>query len=724
MAAATFIAESRGFDSADSHIYSSWWFTLLWAALTAVSIAWFIKRNIRRADIVALHLSFVIILAGALLTHLTATRGTVHLRKGEPTSTYMMQTDDGTVEGHLPFSITLKDFEIAYHSGTTEAADYTSRFTICDNGSVTDGSVSMNNIFTHGGVRLYQSSYDDDMRGSTLAINADTWGIGVTYTGYTLLFLSLVWMLIAPRGPFRRLLDSPLLRTKGIIAILLLLSAGMQADAARVLPKDVAERFGELNILYNGRICPVETFATDFTKKLYGRQSYDGNTACQVLTGFIFFGDEWSNEPIVRMKHDALRDRLELPEYCSVNTFFNKDMGGYILGPYVEEAYRGANDKFHRDAMAADDRLMMVMELRRGTLLKMFPYKSGDNVTWLAPVERLPATMRKDEMLFVTNVFGILMQDIAEDNYTEVTATIGKMLCYQQKNGGTSLPTKAQTVAERINNSIPFATILFMLNLTLGFVSLFFEMRRMINGKSAKPILRWLCPTMMILSLAALTVCEALRWIIGGRIPMSNGYETMLFVAWLVMVMSLVAARRFHIALTFGFIASGLFLLVSHISQMDPNISHIMPVLNSPLLSVHVSFIMISFALLTLTFVCGLTAIAISAIDRKHDNEEPTERLMLLSRLFLYPALDTLGIGIFVGAIWANVSWGQYWGWDPKEVWALITFMVYAAAAHTQTIPAMNHPRTYHIFMSLAFLTVLMTYFGVNYVLGGMHSYA
>ena len=231
----------------------------------------------------------------------------------------------------------------------------------------------------------------------------------------------------------------------------------------------------------------------------------------------------------------------------------------------------------------------------------------------------------------------------------------------------------------------------------------------------------------MSLSVLTLTLCLALRWVVSGKIPMANGYETMLFVAWLVMLLSLAVSRRFRIALPLGFIMSGFFLLVSHIGQMDPNISHVMPVLNSPLLSVHVSVIMLAFALLSLTFICGLTALLLHVLafrNRRAQFSEQTEALALLSRLFLYPALAALGFGIFIGAVWANVSWGKYWGWDPKEVWALITFMVYAAAAHVQSLPSMRRPMTYHVFMTLAFLTILMTYFGVNYFLGGMHSYA
>lgn len=196
---------------------------------------------------------------------------------------------------------------------------------------------------------------------------------------------------------------------------------------------------------------------------------------------------------------------------------------------------------------------------------------------------------------------------------------------------------------------------------------------------------------------------------------MSNGYETMLLTAWMVMMMSLAVCCRFRIAVPFGLILSGLFLLVSHISLMDPQITRVMPVLSSPLLAIHVSMIMAGFAMLSLTFICSLTALFTTS---------RAEHLRLMSLLFLYPALAALGLGIFIGAVWANVSWGTYWSWDPKEVWALITFMVYAIAVHGRSVPQMRSPMKYHVFMTLAFLTIIMTCFGVNYFLGGMHSYA
>ena len=737
MAAATFVEKFRGTEFVHASVYGSWWFVGLWAVLALLAVAYFVGRRVRRASVVLLHLSFAVILAGALLTHVTSWQGAVRLRVGETVSTYYENVPGGdVVERKLPFELRLESFDVKYHDGTRAEADYVSRFTITDGGATQRAEVSMNNVWKYRSVRFYQSSYDPDMRGSILALNSDPWGIPVTYAGYALLFVSLVWLLVDPKGAFRRLFKSDMMR-RGVLSVMAVCAMSQAAGAANTLPRETADRLGRLNILYNDRVCPLQTFAVDFTKKLCGSARYGDYTPEQVLAGFIFYGDEWSAEPIIRVKNGPLRDALQLPGRCSVNTFFNQVMGGYILGPYLNEYYHGHNDKFHKQVADIDDRLMMVMELRRGTLLRVFPFTSGGKTTWYSPTENITDTLVDEaHRKYMQNVFSLIYGEVLASSYGNVDKILDKMLKYQQLNGGSSLPSAAQVKAERIYNAIPFATILFMVNLTLGVVLLIIGLIRLIRPvKTDKPdrpdkaLLRAVPVVggaLLGLSLLALTACIALRWIVGGRVPMANGYETMLLMAWFVMVLALVAARRFRIALPFGFLMSGFFLLVSHINQMDPQITHIMPVLSSPLLSVHVSVIMMSFALLSLTFICGLTAIILRLVRGRNavELDGQLDSLALLSRLLLYPALTLLGVGIFVGAIWANVSWGAYWSWDAKEVWGLITLMVYAVAAHDASVHFLRRSMGYHIFMTLAFLTLVMTYFGVNYFLGGMHSYA
>lgn len=746
MAAATIVEKYQGSDFVGSHIYGAWWFTLLWALLAATAIVYFIKHRTRSWTGTALHISFVVILAGAFITHVSSERGMIHLRQGLTTNRYTvfdrhMNPHDAT----LPFNIRLDRFDVQYHAGTDAAQDYVSHFTLTDNGQKTQGKVSMNNIFSYGPMRIYQASYDSDGMGATLSTNSDPIGIPVTYTGYALLFVALIGMLIDPRGAYRQLLRHPVFKKGALFLTLLfatapastLWAAGTTDNVkAHYLPEATAEQFGRLNILYNSRICPVQTVAIDFTKKLYGARSYKGLTAEQVFTGWIFWGEEWMNEPLLKIKDGEMKSTLQLPDYVSANNFFNNDMGGYTIGPYIKEYYEGNHDKFHTQVASVDDKIQLLMDLRRGLLLKIFPNTVKGNTIWYAPTENLPKTINAEHQRFIQTIFTLLYDEAEAENYKLMDEMIGKIQKYQVKNAGTSLPTAKQTEAERTYNRIPFATILFIVCLTMGVLTFFYTIVRLcrecqleqnLDTRAGQQSLLDTVVTassriIMLATLAALTYCEYLRWTISGTLPMSNGYETMLFVAWIVLVVALIFSLRFHILLTCGFLMSGFFLLVSHISQMDPQITHIMPVLNSPLLSIHVSIIMIGFALLSLPLINGITAIIVRIINRNASTI--TLGLQQLSLLFLYPAMTALGIGIFVGAIWANVSWGEYWGWDPKEVWALITFMVYAAALHPKTLPALRRPVAFHVFMLLAFLTILMTYFGVNYILGGMHSYA
>ena len=738
MAAATIVEKSQGTDYAHAHYYGAWWFILIWAVLAALGAFYIIKRKVKCASTLALHLSFIIILAGALLTHISAKRGMIHLRIGQPTDTYMAQDEEqGMKEEKLPFSLCLQKFEAKMHDGTNAAADYSSKFTVIDGDDKSEGEVSMNNIYSHRSYRLYQSSYDEDGKGSVLAINADPYGIPVTYTGYALLFISLVWMLFDPKGGYRKLLKSPLLK-KGALMIALILSMGniqtLHAESATgnlqnaVLPKETAEKFGELHILYNDRICPVQTFALDFCKKIYGARSYQGLTAEQVLSGWVFYGNTWANEPFIKIKSGEMKTAMNLPDYASLNTFFNREMGGYTIGQYVQEYYNGQQDKFHQQAADIDGKIQIIMELREGISLKVLPYTFTKNVkatkdhsfikagttTWFSPVDKLPQAVEHQHALYIRNVFSLLNGDVKAGNTSRVNEFFVKMKKYQEVSSGNSLPTATQYKAERINNAFPFATILFMANLTLGFIALFYTIYRMTKKREIKA-LNIALPILLGVSFLALTFGLALRWIISGNIPMSNGYESMLTVAWFVMLISILMQLRIRIVMVFGFLISGFFLLVSHINQMDPAIGQMMPVLNSPLLSIHVSIIMMSYALLSLTFICGIMGICL----RSHGEE-----LQALSRIFLYPALTTMGFGIFIGAIWANVSWGNYWSWDSKETWALITFMIYAVVVHTQSLPVFRKPLVYHIYITLAFLSIAMTYFGVNYFLTGMHSYA
>ena len=640
MAAATVVEKYSGTDFVRSNVYGAWWFSLLWAVLTAAGVVYFLRHRCKSWSGIALHLSFVVILAGAFVTHVSSERGTIHLRQGAYISTCVMyDRHNQPYDAQMPFQMRLDRFDVQYHEGTDAAEDYVSQFTIIDHGKQYSGKVSMNRIFRYGAMRFYQSSYDNDMLGASVSFNSDPIGIPLTYTGYALLFISLVYMLFDPHGAYRKLLRLSHLK-KGLMMMALLFALGSSSAEAHVLPKESADRFGRLMVLHNSRICPLQTLAIDFTKNLYGKASYNGYTPEQVLTGWMFYADDWMQEPMLRLKGAEMRDRLQLPEYVPVSQFFNSAMGGYTLGPYVQEYYGGNHDAFHSQVAAIDNKIQLIMELRSGSLLKLFPYTNKGKTTWFAPTDDLPNAMDREHQQFVRSICLLLGDCALASDYTQMDAVVGKMLKYQQKNGGASMPSDRRVAAERIYNRIPFATILFMLCLAMGIISFLYAIIRMCREDNG-----------------------------------ANNVGT----------------------------------------DADP-------VLNSPLLSVHVSIIMMGFAMLSFTFISGLTAILLRLVSRTA--QPKMVQLQQLSLVFLYPALAALGIGIFIGAIWANVSWGEYWGWDPKEVWALITFMIYAIPLHARSVAQLRRPTAFHLFMTLAFLTLVMTYFGVNYFLGGMHSYA
>lgn len=771
LAAVTFVEKSFGTDFVVRYVYHSWWFVLLWGWVAFSGCAALLRRQFRGA-LIALHASLLLILLGALLTFLTARRGVVHLRLGVPADSFQEETLHGKVTARLPFTMRLEQFSVRYHPGSEMPADYETSFMIQEEqtGSPVSGTVSMNRIFSYRGIRFYQTSYDVDGKGSYLSLNEDRYGIPVTYAGYFLLFASLIWMLCDRKGGFRSLWRNP--RLHRLMMLCCLLVSASEAHALPTLREDRAQEFGQLLVSYQGRVCPMQTLALDLVRKLHGSDRYQNYSAEQVLAGLLFYAAEWDAEPLVRVKDTGLRQVLRCGKYVSVNQLVQSDAsenasgnisgdaseGGYVLQPYVEEYYRGNHSKLNKAAVELDERLQLLALLRQGSMMRVFPMapcgdlskrqsveqsedgteglslgrtvgESCGEVHWYSPVDSLPAATSRAQQLFVREAFGWLYEyGVRRGDDTVLRDMLSKIRSYQEQYGGNSVPDPFRLRAEHWYNRFPVVGMLYKVNLTVGLV-LFLTLIFALLKNRPLPYIRnpWLRGGVWGLLggvFALLTAHIALRWVICGRLPMGNGYETMLLLAWLVLLLSVLLNRRFPALVSFGFLLSGFFLLVSGFSQMDPVMTHLVPVLSSPLLSIHVSLIMSAYALLSFTALCAIVSLLLQVLHRLSDcrQAERQESLLLLSRLFLYPGIALLAAGIFVGAIWANVSWGRYWGWDPKEVWALINLLLYAVPLHG--FRAFRSPVRYHLYMLFCFLTVLMTYIGVNYFLGGMHSYA
>ena len=704
-------------------IYTSPITICLWAisALAAVFYLW--RRKVQNMKVTyVLHLSFVLILAGALVTHVFGKQGKFHIRQGEEAvRSYELSNGSQT---EFPFSVSLEEFELEYYAGTFSPMDYVSRLTFtAQDGSVTEGKVSMNHICKYQNFRFYQSGYDRDGQGTVIAVSYDPYGIAITYAGYLCLLLSLLGFFLQKKSGFRTLLSHPVLKRMGTMCFLLLLlinapqamaASTQSVERPQALPKKVAEAFGDLYIYYNDRICPLQTVAKDFTVKLYGKAKYQGLSAEQVFTGWFFFYDSWKEQPMIRIKDAETRRLLGIQdEYASVKDFV--DVRGYKLQEALEHdavpGVKSANEKFNLVSMATT-----------GGLFRIYPYRLPENPVsvWYSLADRIPRTIPTEEWVFIRNSMNYVAERVAMQDYKEVIRLVGKIKKYQEKRGD-DLPSAAKFKAEKWYNSTNINRPLAMGCVALGIVA-FAIFCRLFAARRKSGILNGILMAVMGLVSLYLAVHLCLRGYISGHLPMSDGFETMLFMAWCTTVFTLVFQRKFMMALPFGFLICGLSMMVAMFGESNPKVTNLMPVLQSPLLSIHVVVIMLAYSLLAFTMLDGVTALFFH-FSRK-DHSEEIEYLAVMSRIMLYPAVFLLTIGIFIGAVWANVSWGRYWGWDPKEVWALITMLVYALSLHPGSLPWFRKPIFFHVFCVLAFLCVLITYFGVNFFLGGMHSYA
>ena len=681
----------------------------------------------------------------------------LHVREGESVETF--ETKDGKVL-ELPFSVELEGFEVLYHSGTDAASDYSSRLRFTRNGSVLrEGEVRMNRILSCKGYRFYQTDYDSDEAGVTFTVSHDPVGIAVIYTGYALLLLGLLAFFFTDKR-FKKFFGNAL-RYSSVIAILLCLEAtayatgnsvgGLpQAENAsvkgnqvkrgsaspKVLPENIAAEFGRLYVLYHGRICPLQTLASDFSAKLYGTSGVKGLTDEQVLTGWMFYGTSWRNIPMHNRKK----------------------------------------------AIDAMDKEATVKALYSGDLLKIYPLRdSTGRLGWYSQSDRLPEGTADEEWLFVRKSMDYIFELVVNREYSKLEESLGKLRRFQESKMGESLPPAYRIKAERAYNALPPLFPIAGTFLILGLVMLAVAMRRMVRDENNGAISsfvdkervtseesrkgptnlvddgrtvtkRWrLSGIFKIVGVAAsfvfflaLTIVLGLLWVASGHIPFSNGAETMLTIAWTAMLASVLSFRKFPIMLPFGIIVASLASLVSAMGNANPAVTQLMPVLSSPLLSIHVSLMMLSYTVLAIIMVngiCGLvaslrhTSVSEPIEGTVFDYRSPAPRqaqgassasakMARMSEALMYPALFLLGSGIIAGSIWANVSWGCYWNWDPKETWALITFLIASLGVHRTRLPFLMSPRAYHIYTLILSASVLFTYFGVNYLLGGMHSYA
>ncbi|MCD8388429.1 MAG: cytochrome c biogenesis protein CcsA [Bacteroidales bacterium] len=680
MAAATVVEKIAGPATAVSAVYGSWWFAAGWALLAVLSLAFMLKRKLeRRVPTFMLHSSFLVILLGAAITHFWGGQGSVHLREGIPTAEYV---DQERLVRPLPFVLTLDHFSIQYYPGTDAPMDYVSLITVRHHGdseidafgagpSPIEARVAMNDVFSHQGYRFYMASYDSDQRGSLLRVSHDSWGMGVSYAGYALLLLSIIAFFFDPRSHFRQLW-----RGAAMCVLLLGLASCHKAEdnAPRTIPRQQAAELSGLLMDYNQRICPMSTLAADVSLKLYGKLGYRGLTAEQVLAGWIFFPDSWMREP-VKQSHGA-RAEMENAELANIQQL-----------------------------------------LASGTLLRLYPVEVEGEILWASPMDYLPQDVPAEEQIFVRKGLGYLSELAARGQWSDFSQVVSKLKEYQIAKGDYTVPSPTRVKAETLYNHLHIYLPIAIFLICSG---LLFYIYFIVTMEGARPWVAVLSYLVTALTFCLLLFLVSLRGYVAGHWPLSNGFETMLCMAICALAGGLIFGNRWRLALPFGLIIAGLAMIVAMLGDKNPQITPLMPVLASPLLSIHVAIVMVAYALLAFAMLGGITGIFCQAAGRA----EQSRSLARIDLMMLYPAVFCLALGIFIGAIWANESWGRYWGWDPKETWALITMLVYAFALHGGTYRWLRSPMHLHIYCVVAFLCVIITYFGVNFLLGGLHSYA
>ena len=727
---ATILEKIYGTDFVNEYIYSSVPFVILWGVTAITSLLYIIKSKLHRQPVIfLLHLSLLFILAGAFTTWIYGEQGTMRVRQGEQQTSF---TDSKGISHQLPFSITLNQFEIIYYKGTLAPMDFISHISVADKDChrQIQGKVSMNHIFSYQHYRFYQSGYSEDNEGSVFSVSHDPYGIGITYAGYTLLLLSTVFFFFSPQSRFRQLLKSPLLH-RSLTVILLLFAFSLNSNflkanspSPKVLPREVAEHFGDLYILYNNRICPLQTFARDFTIKLYGSSSYKGLTPEEVLTGWLFYYDSWKNEPIIRIKSNEARKLLEIEgNYARLKDYIST-INEYKLEKMMNHIRSGELVTDKRGIEEADEKFNIINLVCTGAMMKIFPCRNiaGKTLEWYSQSDQLPQDMDNDKWVFIRKSMSYVNEMIVMKKYNDACLLLEKIKKYQQKECDGLLPADNKFKAEKIYNQFDYSKSVAMACICIGLICFIYYCHCMASQKrtSRKAIIILNILLWIVFTYLSAAIC--LRGYVSNHLPLSNGFETMQFMAWCTLLLTFLLQRKFAMLLPFGFLLCGLTLMVSMLGESNPQITQLMPVLQSPLLSIHVVVIMIAYSLLAFIMLNGVTAVILHQSQK--ECKEQIERLQIISQIILYPAIFLLAIGIFIGAVWANVSWGRYWGWDPKEVWALITMLVYALALHPRSLPWFHRTMFFHVFCITAFITVLITYFGVNFLLGGMHSYA
>lgn len=652
----------------------------------------------------------------------------------------------------LPFALYLNDFQLERYPGSTSPSSYASEVMVQDGEEEPwPFRIFMNTVLDHGGYRFYQSSYDSDELGTVLSINQDRPGTYITYLGYTLLAVGMFWTLFARDSRFQTILSrlGKINKVSALTALLLLQSMSLFAQDSlpvRLVPEEKAEAYGRLIVQdLDGRMKPLNTLAHEILRKIHGKSRMElelpmGRLSLspeQFLLAAQLNPDRWTRVPLIKADPKKSPEIFEIvgkepAEYLSFADLVGEE-GVYKLTALVEEANQlkpSQRTEGHNELLKVDERFNIFYGLLIGDFLKIYPNRFDENNKWFTG-QQFAEGFDEEDGVFVKNIGPMYLRALANGlesgDWTEADETLSYIDLYQRKAGAEVYPDQLEIDGELLYTKINLGNKLFgvfwllgILMLSTGILTLFED------GK----ILRIVWKTGAIISWIgwiAFTLHLLLRWFIAKHPPWSDGFEMLVFVAWGVLLSGLIFSAKSKFTIPLALLFSGTLLFVSFLDWLNPEITNLMPVLNSYWLKIHVAIIVSSYAPLALSAIIGLLSL-ILLISKPAEPQaswwRAQKELIAVNEQSITIGLFLLAIGTFLGGVWANESWGRYWAWDPKETWALISVLVYTVIQHLRLVPATRSAIVYNLASLWGFSAIVMTSFGVNYYLSGLHSYA
>ncbi len=652
---------------------------------------------------------------------------------------YQLELSYGSQYYNLPFSVFLNDFIIERYPGSSSPSSFISNVSVLDSEDtkVLDYSIYMNHIMNYNGYRFFQSSYDTDEMGTILSVNYDVLGMRTTYFGYFLMIagmlLGLFWRHSQFRGFLRKL--GSFQQKAGIILILILGLTGSsfaQEGPARYPERNHAEKFGNLWFQEKeGRIKPLHSYNLDLLRKIYGKARYNGLSASQVILGIMMDPGNWHSEKIIKVSNKNLMQRLGLEgKFASFRDFF--DTTGtttYKLRNLIEISHKkfpAERTKFDRDIITVDERINIYSMLQYQMLFTIFPNPVDIQAPWYSSNSKISGAPSMDS-IFVKTALSMYLSYLDNQESENADFMIEGIKKYQEKTAASILPSKTQMNLEVIYDRYNIFSKLAIVYLLLGIIAIFLVFAHISSGKKKPGFSIRILKLVLFIALLVHAAGIGIRWYISGHAPFSNGYEAMIFISWSGLFAGLLLSRKSLLLIPVVTLFAAAPLLVAYLTMMNPDITNLVPVLKSYWLSIHVATITSSYGVLGSVFFGALLCLILMVI-KTNKNKDKIDRMIAelttLNQLSTILGLFLLTIGCFLGGIWANESWGTYWSWDPKETWCLVSILVYSFTAHIKFIPGLKTNFAFNFSAFWSYSAILMTYFGVNYFLGGMHSYA